>query len=117
MAIFVQTDNPTRLVQDIKSYIDDKKIVTWMYDDDGDFTHDTDQWRYNAWIRPVIKKNDNQVIFSILCRNDRNLSVRDYAIYHGRFVEILLTYFDKLCIEIKVSPLATHYDSVVAHKR
>ena len=42
MAIFVQTDNPTRLVQDIKSYIDDKKIVTWMYDDDGDFTHDTD---------------------------------------------------------------------------
>lgn len=114
MAIFVQTETPSRLVREIKEYIDDKKITTWMYDKDGDFTHDTDQWRFNAWIRPFIEKN--RVVFGILCRNDRNLSVVDYAIYHGRFVEMLLTHFDKQCNEIKVSSLATTYDSVTASK-
>lgn len=42
MAIFVGTETPSKLVREIKEYIDDKKITTWMYDNDGDFTHDTD---------------------------------------------------------------------------
>ena len=115
MAIFVKTDTPAKLVREIKEYIDDKKITTWTYDKDGDFTHDTDQWRFRAWIRASIE--ENRVVFGIIGRNDRDLTIVDYAIYHGRFVEMLLTNFDKLCDEIKVSPLATpHYDSVKAGK-
>ena len=38
MAIFVGTETPSKLVREIKEYIDDKKITTWMYDNDGDFT-------------------------------------------------------------------------------
>ncbi len=115
MAIFVKTDTPAKLVREIKEYIDDKKITTWTYDKDGDFTHDTDQWRFHAWIRASIE--ENRVVFGIIGRNDRDLTIVDYAIYHGRFVEMLLTNFDKLCDEIKVSPLATpHYDSVKAGK-
>lgn len=115
MAIFVRVENPSMLVRKIKGYIDDGKITTWRYDQDGDFTHDADQWRFNAWIRPLLQ--EDRVVFGIICRNDRNLSVVDYAIYHGRFVEMLLTHFDKLCQGIEVSPLATNYDHVVANKK
>ena len=115
MAVQVVTSQPEMLLEDIKHLIDLGKIDTWLYDEDGDFTHDADQWRFNAWIRPLLQ--EDRVVFGIICRNDRNLSVVDYAIYHGRFVEMLLTHFDKLCQGIEVSPLATNYDHVVANKK
>ena len=65
-------------------YITNEKIKTWSFDADGDFTHDVDQWRYQAWFRPFVKSDT--LIFGILCRKDKNISVVDYAVYHGRFV-------------------------------
>lgn len=112
MSIYVKTDTPSDLVQRIRDGIKEKKITTWLCDNAGDFTHDTDQWRYNAWISPVVE--EGRVVFRILCRKDRDLSVRDYAIYHGRFVEMLLVHFDRTCEDIEVTPLATIYD--IIHK-
>lgn len=65
MAIFVQTETPSKLVREIKEYIDDKNITTWMYDKDGDFTHDTDQWRFTAWIRPSIEKTGLFLVYYV----------------------------------------------------
>ena len=115
MSIFVKTNTPGLLVENIKKKISDKLIDTWIVDSDGDFTHNTDEWRYRAWIRPKIE--EGRVVFYIVCRNDRNLSVTEYAIYHGRFVEMILTHFDKECDTIETTPLATKYDSVVASKK
>jgi len=42
------------------------------------------------------------------------MTIVEYAVYHGRFVEMLLTHFDKECDAIEVSPLATSYDRVKA---
>ena len=110
MAIYVKTDGPSELVKRIREGIENHTIETWLCDDVGDFTHDTDQWRYHAWMRPFIE--EDRVVFGILCRKDRNLTITEYAIYHGRFVEMLLRHFDKICIDIQVSPLATKYDIV-----
>ena len=44
MAIYVKTDTPRRLVENIKKAIDEHKIDTWSVDSDNDFTHDVDQW-------------------------------------------------------------------------
>lgn len=112
MAIFVKTSNPDSLVNQIRDDIRLHKVETWLCDDDGDFTHDTDQWRYHAWLSPKIEAG--RVVFYIICRNDRNLSILDYAIYHGRFVEMLLSHYDSICQDIEVSPLATEYDKVNA---
>lgn len=114
MAIYVNTSNPQSLVDGIKQQIKEGKIDAWLCDDDGDFTHNNEQWRYKAWMRPVVETE--RVVFGVLCRKDKNLSVVDYAIYHGRFVEMLLTHFDKDCSDIKVSPLATKYDTIRASK-
>lgn len=110
MAIYVNTDNPSELVKKIQDGIENHSIETWLCDSAGDFTHDTDQWRYRAWMTPFIE--ENRVVFGIICRKDRNLSISEYAIYHGRFVEMLLRHFDKTCNDIRVSPLATKYDIV-----
>lgn len=111
MAIFVNTENPAELVQRIKDGINKKNIDTWICDGSGDFTHDTDQWRFHAWMRPYIETS--RVVFGIICRKDRNLSITDYAIYHGRFAEMLLRHFDTTCKSLEITPLGIKkYDTV-----
>lgn len=114
MAIIVKTSNPKQLLSDIKKHVEDNKIRTWSFDSDGDFTHDVDQWRYQAWFRPFLESN--QLVFGILGRKDKNVSVVDYAVYHGRFVEMLLTHFDMQCNDIISTSKVTSYDSVTAPK-
>ena len=110
MAIFVRTENPSELVKRIRDGVSAHTIDTWLCDNDGDFTHDTEQWRYRAWMTPTIE--DGRVVFGILCRKDHNLSIVEYAFFHGRFVEMLLGHFDMICKGIEVTPLATKYDIV-----
>lgn len=110
MAIYVSTEKPSELVRRIREGIENHNIETWLCDNDGDFTHDTDQWRYHAWMTPIIE--NDRVVFGIICRKDRNLSITEYAIFHGRFTEMLLRHFDKICMNIEVTPLATKYDIV-----
>lgn len=108
MAILIKTEAPLSLLRKIKLGIDDGHIDTWEYDDDGDFTHSLDQWRFNAWLRPV--KTDDGIAFGILGRQNTSLSTLDYAVYHGRFAEMLLAHFDKECKDIRVTPMPTKYD-------
>ena len=110
MAIYVKTNTPEMLVENIKKKIDEHKIDTWSVDSDNDFTHNVDQWRNRAWMRHKIESG--RVVFYVICRSDANMKIVEYAIYHGRFVEMLLTHFDKECDAIEVSPLATSYDIV-----
>lgn len=111
MAIFVSTEKASELLAEIKKAIDIHEIVTWEYDSDGDFTHVPEQWKNKAWLRPYIETN--RLVFGIVDRKDVNLSLDEYAIYHGRFIEMLLEHFDKQCGEIQVSPLGTDYDVIV----
>ena len=81
MAIYVSTCQPRKLLEDIKQAINDKKIVTWGYDNDGDFYHTPEQWNYKAWLSPTI--SDNSLIFGIVL-NPLNLlfnPIRIFLIY------------------------------------
>lgn len=110
MAIIIKTTKPSVLLADIKEQIDQKKIETWLVDRDGDFTHDADQWRYRAWLRPFVE--ENRLVMGILCRTDKNISVSEYAVFHGRFVEMILTHFDEMCTEVTATSLPTKYDRI-----
>ena len=92
MAIFIKTTNPDALLKKFKKAIDDKHIVTWVYDQDGDFTHATEQWKDLAWFRP--KPTDSDLTMIILCPKNQAISTETYAIYHGRFIEAMLAHFD-----------------------
>ena len=80
-------------------------IDTWIVDNEGDFTHIPPQWREKAWLRRSTSMNKNELVFGIIGRKDMEMSKTIYAVYHGRFVEMLLTHFDLEIEEIKVSSL------------
>jgi hypothetical protein len=100
--ILIPANDPARLLADIKLAIDAKRIRTWSYDDDGDFTHTAEQWLREAWLRPVLQKEHLQLV--IIPPRDTHISSTIYAIYHGRFVEMVLRHFDgTLSGQIQVS--------------
>lgn len=96
MAVIVKNSEPAGLLKAIKKAIDDGHIVTWSYDTDGDFTHVPEQWKHKAWFRPSIPANTTgEIHFFILKQQSVPvISSTVYAIYHGRFIEMLLAHFD-----------------------
>lgn len=110
MSLHVKTATPRSLLKEIKSKIGEGRIDTWIVDSDGDFTHLPDQWQYHAWMRPFIV--DDGIVFGIIAPKDIKISVTDYAVYHGRFAEMLLAHFDSMFSEVKASSMATKYDNL-----
>ena len=92
MALIVSTSKPSALLGAIKKAIDDKKIETWECDKDGDFTHKPDQWRNQAWLRPVV--GNGELKFGLLGKQNIPMTKLIYGVYHGRFIEMLLSHFD-----------------------
>lgn len=108
MAIFVITNQPRKLLENLKRKINDKKIDTWLYDNDGDFYHVPNQWKFKAWLSPFVE--NNRLVFGIIGQKEINLSTLAYAVYHGRFVEMLLNHFDQQFSEVNISSQKTQYD-------
>ena len=92
MAIIVTTEKPRALLKSIKAQIDAGDIETWIYDSDGDFTHAPKQWIQKAWLRPSVETGE--LVFRIISPANTKMSRTVYAVYHGRFIEMLLTHFD-----------------------
>ena len=94
MAIYFQTKDPSALLNTFKKKIDDKRVITWSYDKDGDFTHEVPQWKNSAWLRPRI--NTGQLALFVVCPKERKITTEVYAVYHGRFIESMLAHCDSM---------------------
>jgi hypothetical protein len=92
MAVIIYTNDPHGLVKSIKAGISNHAIETWSYDSDGDFTHTPPQWRGEAWLRPLI--GNGTLTFGLLGKKGVVMTTVLYGVYHGRFIEMLLTHFD-----------------------
>jgi hypothetical protein len=92
MALIIETTRPQALLNSFKKAIDDKKVETWSYDADGDFTHSPEQLKSKAWLRPIFV--EGKLKFGIIKLANTNVSKLIYGIYHGRFIEMLLAHFD-----------------------
>ncbi len=106
MALYVHLLNQYPLVEQINKLIDKGIISTWDYDNDGDYTHLPTQWKDEAWMHFHMYNDINNIaIFSIIARRDIPLSKTIYAVFHGRFAEMLLTHFDKQIEYINISSM------------
>ena len=103
MAVIVQTANPAELLAAIKKSIDQGQIRTWSYDSDGDFTHTPDQWTNKAWLRPIVVVG--ALKFGIVGNTNTKISKTIYGVYHGRFIEELLTHFDTDMSAVGATPM------------
>jgi hypothetical protein len=110
MAINFDTPDPRKLLAAFKKAIDDGDVVTWSYDNDGDFTHTPDQWKYKAWLRPVIF--NGQLIMNFVANNSIPTSTAVYGVYHGRFIESMLTHCDALFRTGAATAMPTNSDIV-----
>jgi hypothetical protein len=114
MAVRVFTGNPSVLMRSIRSSIADGSVVTWSIDSDGDFTHSPDQWKNRAWFRPRIL--DDRIIFNILGPKSKTLTRTEYAVFHGRLIEMLLTHFDERLTRATATALPVEGDIVTRIK-
>lgn len=110
MAVIFLTTDPKRLLTDVKTAIDTGKVVTWSYDKDGDFTHTPPQWKNQAWLRPSI--DPGRLTLTFLGNAKLVTSKEAYAIYHGRFIEMMLAHFDKQFSSGSASALPSAMDSI-----
>lgn len=94
MALYFYTNQPKTLLASFKKLIDQGHIETWKYDADNDFTHDTPQWKNQAWMRPEV--NADSLAFYIVKPVNIKISKTVYGIYHGRLIESMLTHCDDL---------------------
>ena len=112
MAIIVQTADPQRLLVAIRNAIDQGHIRTWSYDGDGDFTHTPDQWKNQAWLRAVVAPA--VLKFGMLGNRNVKISKALYGVFHGRFIEELLTHFDVDMSAVGATPMPLSGVDVIA---
>jgi hypothetical protein len=110
MAVRVFCSYPRRVLESISAKVRTGAIETWQIDDDGDFTHSPDQWKYLAWFRPVVE--DDRIVFRILGRPGAVMSKATYGVYHGRFIEMLLTHFDVQFSRVTATALPAEGDII-----
>ena len=110
MALIVKTNIATDLKQEIQKAIAEKKIDTWLIDDDGDFTHSPEQWFCKAWMRLVDIDEEKILKFGIIGNKQVRMTKSLYAIYHGRFAEMLLSHFDEEIDSIEITSNKTEFD-------
>ena len=102
MAVRALTNNAQVLLDEIKRQIDVGKIKTWSYDKDGDFTHTPEQWKDEAWLKPQIK--DDRLRLKIVKCQGKDLSREVFAVYHGRFIEMLVKHVPDLFTDARSTP-------------
>jgi len=110
MAINFATTTPKKLLATFKKAIDDKKVVTWAYDSDGDFYHTPPQWKDKAYLRPTVFEGQ-RLTLNYFTRTTTTASA-DYSVYHGRFIESMLTHCDELFTEGSATAMPTNRDTV-----
>lgn len=109
--IVVHTQDPHGLVDNINEAIKNGRIVTWSFDSEGDYTHNLDQWKEKAWLRCVFDVTDSTLLRIVIIEPKmQKLTKAVYAVYHGRFAELLLAHFDNEITDLSITPLLSQFD-------
>jgi hypothetical protein len=94
MAIIVKTSKPQAILDAIYEAIDNDEVETWGYDKDRDFIHTPKQWRHAAWIAPKVSTGELRFDITLITElPDLPDPATVNGVYHGRFIEMLVTHF------------------------
>jgi hypothetical protein len=110
MAITFETSTPNKLLAAFKKAIDDGRVVTWAIDSDGDFYHTPDQWKSLAYLTASVVEGE-RLMLNFFTRTTK-ASKAAYGVYHGRFIESMLTHCDELFTIGTASAAPTNSDVV-----
>ncbi len=110
--ITISTSKPDQLLKDIYEAIRHGNITTWEATSHGSLTYTalSGRWKNKAWFKPSV--DTNSLNFNIIRPQGSKVSKHVYAVYHGRFSEMLLAYFDASMKSIYLTALAGDDDIV-----
>jgi len=109
--IVIPSLNPELLLSSIKSKINSGVIKSWVCDKDGDFTISYDTWKNKAWLTPECAEGELKLY--ILPPKETHISTLIYAVYHARFLEMIVHRFDEeISGSVRVTPLPDGNDVV-----
>ena len=94
MAIIIDTNEPDLLLEKIYEAIDNKQAGKWVSTTDGRLTYGTLLWKNEAFFRPQIWVDENQLRFGLLKRKDQ-YELQDLHYFPHRMIELLLSQFDQ----------------------
>jgi hypothetical protein len=109
MSLYFSTANPAALLASFKKAIADGHVVTWSYDDDGDFTHTPHQWNKQAWMRP--STTSNALSFRIIKPINKVVTWEVYGVYHGRLIESVTIHCNSLFTHASSTAVPTNLDT------
>lgn len=115
MSVNASTTQPKVLLAALAKAIDESQIKTWRYKDISGtrwYTHSADQWDARAWFKATTKTGG--VIFNIAPPKGGSITTEVYAIFHGRFIEMLIAHFANMLSLTAASPLPVTGDLVQA---
>lgn len=105
--ITVATSDPAGLLLKVRKSIRDRRVRTWSYDEDEGFRHTASggQWEQHAHLEPILMMGALRFRYRIttprLPAAPKPAALR--GVYHGRFVEMLVTHFRDDFTQITVS--------------
>lgn len=112
MAVIIKTKDPNLLLNKIYEGIETKKIQKWNVTTDGRITPTQLLWKNEAFLKPEIWVDENELRFGLLKRKDRkHISSKLYTFFHAKFVEMVLSNFDTDFQKITITALATAPDN------
>ncbi|ULB34066.1 MULTISPECIES: hypothetical protein [Proteiniphilum] len=112
MAIIVHTDNPHLLLDKIYEAIDSRKADKWILTTDGRLTYGSLLWKNEAFFKPEIWVDDNELRFGLHKRKDRrHISSKLYTTFHAKMTELLLAHFDRDFRSVTASAARTEPDN------
>ena len=112
MAVIIKTKDPNLLLDKIYEGIETKKIQKWNVTTDGRITPTQLLWKNEAFLKPEIWVDENELRFGLLKRKDRkHISSKLYTFFHAKFVQMALSNFDTDFQEITITALATTPDN------
>ncbi|MEL7600429.1 MAG: hypothetical protein AAGU18_10065 [Proteiniphilum sp.] len=111
MAIIIDTDNPDLLLDKIYEAIETRKADKWVRTADGRLTYGPLLWRNEAFFKPQIWVDENQLRFGLIKRKDRkHITSRLYTAFHSKLIEMLLTRFDEDFRSVTATAVKTEPD-------
>lgn len=112
MAITIYTSTPRKLSRLLKIAIESGIVGTWTVDGDGDYTPNDDFLGEKGWLTISEIKAHEALILGLIGRKYVTMTTGEYALFHTRFAELLLTHFDSLFHKIEISAYPTSQDKI-----
>lgn len=113
MAVIFKTNNPTKLLADFNTAIENSKIATWERSQDGIwYTHKAANWRALAWFKATVDNASCELRFNIAPSDGKTVGSLAYAYYHGHLIESFLSHFDSLFNLGQATAMPTSADQV-----